>query len=146
MWGLNSRLDNLQAAFLLHNLRDYSEIVEKRRSLAAVYDESLAGVEQVVCPPGPSDDTDHFDVFQNYEIEARDRDELQAYLKEHQIGTLVQWGGKAVHQIEGLGFSKALPQTEALFERCLMLPLNLSLREEDVRYVVSHIKKFYERG
>jgi len=144
MWGLNSRLDNVQAAFLIHNLRNYSEIVRKRRALAALYDESLRGIEQVVCPPGPDAGGDHFDVFQNYEIEATKRDELRSYLGEQQIGTLIQWGGKAVHQIESLGFSVSLPQTEAMFERCLMLPLNLSLTEEDVHYVVSHIKRFYE--
>jgi len=144
MWGLNSRLDNLQAAFLLHNLRNYSEIVRKRRALAELYDESLKGVEQIVRPPGPNDVGDHFDVFQNYEIEAQDRDELREHLKKHQIGTLVQWGGKAVHQIESLGFSAKLPHTEAMFERCLMLPLNLSLSEDDVRYVVSQIKRFYD--
>jgi len=145
-WGLNSRLDNLQAAFLLHNLKQYDEIVRRRRALAALYDEELRDVEQVVCPPGPNDGGDHFDVFQNYEIEARDRDRLQAYLREHGIGTLIQWGGKAVHQIESLGFSVSLPNTEAMFERCLMLPLNLSLNEDDVDYVVSHIKRFYEAG
>ena len=146
VWGLNSRLDNLQAAFLLHNLRNYSEIIRKRRALAELYDESLKGVEQVVCPPGPNAGGDHFDVFQNYEIEAQDRDELRSYLTGHGVGTLVQWGGKAVHQIESLGFSVTLPQTEVLFERCLMLPLNLSLSEDDVHYVVAHIKRFYERG
>lgn len=146
VWGLNSRLDNLQAAFLLHNLRNYSEIIRKRRALAELYDESLKGVEQVVCPPGPNAGGDHFDVFQNYEIEAQDRDELRAYLTGHGVGTLVQWGGKAVHQIESLGFSVTLPQTELLFERCLMLPLNLSLSEDDIHYVVAYIKRFYERG
>ena len=84
-----------------------------------------------------------FDVYQNYEIEAERRDELKAYLAENGIGTIIQWGGNAVHQFEKLGFKATLPYIEQLFTRMLMLPMNDSLTDEDIQYVSSCIRRFY---
>lgn len=67
--------------------------------IADIYQEQLSSIEQLVLPPASDSSPDHFDVFQNYEIEAEGRDELKEYLAEQGIGTLIQWGGKAVHQL-----------------------------------------------
>ena len=83
------------------------------------------------------------DVFQNYEIQAENRDRLRDYLKDHGVGTLIQWGGKAVHQFQKLGFTKSLPFTEDLFTKLLMLPMNTSLTDDDVLYVCTQIECFY---
>jgi len=144
-WGLNSRLDNLQAAVLDFQFRDYGAVIARRRALAQLYDEGLRDLPELRLPPAPGSDPDHFDVFQNYEIEAERRDELREHLKRHGIGTLIQWGGKAVHQFEGLGLRASLPATEALFRRCLMLPMNLTLSDDDVEYVCGCIRAFYGR-
>jgi dTDP-4-amino-4,6-dideoxygalactose transaminase len=144
MWGMNSRLDNLQAAILNHQLKDYDKIVERRRAIAQLYKDRLGKLEQLVLPPGPDDVLYHFDVYQNYEIEAENRDGLKAHLAEHGVGTLIQWGGKAVHQFTKLGFRQELPFTEKLFERMLMLPMNMSLDDEDVEYVCDCIFDFYK--
>jgi dTDP-4-amino-4,6-dideoxygalactose transaminase len=144
-WGLNSRLDNLQAAILDFRLKSYDTVVERRRALARTYQELLQPVQQLKLPPGPQDDADHFDVFQNYEIEAERRDELRAFLKTRHIGTALPWGGKAVHQWVGLGLEAYLPVTERLFERVLLLPLNLSLTDHDVHHISNAIQDFYRR-
>ena len=144
-WGLNSRLDNLQAAILDYRLQNYNATVERRRALARLYREGLGEFEEIVLPPGPDGDPDHFDVYQNYEIEAERRDGLREFLKSRGIGTAVAWGGKAVHQWEGLGFQVRLPFTERLFERLLMLPMNLSLSGGDVECVCEAIREFYGR-
>ena len=143
MWGLNTRLDNLQAAILDFKLARYDEEISHRRKIAALYQAQLGDIQELVLPPAPDSDPDHFDVFQNYEIEAERRDDLKAYLKERGIGTLVQWGGKAVHQFEKLGFKVSLPYTERMFSRCLMLPMNRSITDEDVAYVCAAVRQFY---
>ena len=143
MWGMNSRLDNVQAALLGQQFRNYPKAIERRRKIAGLYRERFGQLEEIVLPPGPDNDPDHFDVYQNYEIEAKRRDELQAYLREKSIGTLIQWGGKAVHQFHKLGFKQSLPFTERLFERMLMIPLNMSLSDDDVHYICDCIIKFY---
>jgi len=143
LWGLNSRLDNLQAAILDHQFKDYDTILSRRRALASIYDAQLRHVEQVSLPAAPGTDPDHFDVFQNYEIEADRRDELRAFLRSVGVGTLIQWGGKAVHQFAALGFTQSLPNTERFFERCLMLPMNMMVSDDDARYVAEKIREFY---
>ncbi|MBU0507141.1 DegT/DnrJ/EryC1/StrS family aminotransferase, partial [bacterium] len=143
MWGFNSRLDNLQAAILSYYFKKYQQVVNRRREIAGMYQEQLGGLSQLVLPPSPLDNPDHFDVYQNYEIEAERRDELKAYLTEKGVGTLVQWGGTAVHQFKALGFQQHLPQTDRLFKRMLMIPMNMSLTNDQVIFVCDTIKKFY---
>jgi len=144
LWGRNSRLDNLQAALLRYQFKNYKQTIARRRQLAALYHENLMNVMAIILPPPPNGDSDHFDVYQNYEIEAERRDELKTYLFENGIGTLIQWGGKAVHQSSKLGFNVSLPYTEKLFDRMLMLPLNTSLSDDDVLYVCEKVKEFYK--
>ena len=143
MWGFNSRLDNMQAAILMAQFRDYDEIVTRRRSIASLYDSLLSDVEELVLPPGPDVGGDHFDVFQNYEIEANRRDELRGFLSERGIGTIIQWGGKPVHGFAGLGFKVSLPVTERFFQRCLMLPLNMMLTDDEVTQIATTVRAFY---
>jgi len=145
-WGYNSRLDNLQAAFLRVKLRTYAADIERRRQIARIYHEELGNTTQVSLPPHPDADAKRFDIFQNFEIEADDRNQLQAWLKEHGVGSLVQWGGQVVHQIPGLGFNTALPFTERMISRALMLPMNTSLSNEDIAYVCNQVKQFYQLG
>lgn len=143
-WGRNSRLDNLQAAFLDRKLRDYSKVINRRRAIAQIYDMNLRSIEQLGLPPGPGSG-DHFDVYQNYELTAENRDKLREHLKRNGIGTLIQWGGKAVHQWEVLGFKTKLPKVEEFFEKCLMLPMNMFISDEDVLYVCETIASFYAK-
>lgn len=144
-WGFNFRLDNLQAAILNMQFKDYDRIIDRRRAIAKAYQAGLGDSEQLFLPPAPDSDPDHFDVYQNYEIEAENRDGLQNYLKENGIGTLRQWGGKAVHQLSRLGLNASLPRTERLFERCLLLPCNIFLSDTDIQVVIEKVKAFYSQ-
>ncbi len=142
-WGVNSRLDTVQAAVLLAKFKHYPGEIERRRAIARRYRDRLAGLDDLKLPPEPGDG-DHFDVYQNYEVEADRRDELRAHLSEHGVGTIIQWSGKPVHKLSGLGFEDiSLPRTEAIFERCFLLPMNTSLTDEEVDYICDMIRKFY---
>ncbi len=145
-WGLNSRLDNLQAAILLFRLESYERVVERRRALARLYRSRLGGIPQIQLPPGPDGDAENFDVFQNYEIEAERREELRSFLSARGIGTALPWGGKAVHQWPKLRLAARLPFTERLFERVLLLPLNPRVSDADAAYVSNAIEEFYRFG
>jgi dTDP-4-amino-4,6-dideoxygalactose transaminase len=145
-WGVNSRLDTLQAAVCLTKLRTFPQEIERRRQIALLYREGLKDLEDLTLPPGPDGDPDHFDIYQNYEMEAGHRDELRAFLEAHGVRTIVQWGGKAVHQFKGLNLRKfELPATERLFQRCFLLPMNTSLSDSEVYYICEQIRNFYGR-
>ncbi|MEY4860976.1 MAG: UDP-2-acetamido-2-deoxy-3-oxo-D-glucuronate aminotransferase, partial [Bacteroidota bacterium] len=139
-------IDNLQAAILDFKLTFYSKEIDRRREIAQMYQDRLAHLTQLHLPPAPNSNPDYFDVYQNYEIEAENRDELKQYLKDNGVGTLIQWSGQPVHSIVSLGFTgTGLPHTERMFERCLMIPMNTALSNEDVVCVSDVIIKFYSK-
>ena len=146
IWGTNSRLDNIQAAILNMKLKTFTNDMERRREIASMYDQALREIDDLVLPPAPDADERYYDVYQNYELESGHRDELRNFLAERGIGTIIQWGGKAVHQFNGLGFDNVhLPVVERMTSRFLMLPMHTALSDEDVQYVCDCIKDFYRR-
>jgi len=145
-WSFNCRMDNLQAALLDLKLPRVPEWIRQRRQLAAMYHERLSGLEPLLLPPPPVDVGPRFDVFQNYEVEAMDRDGLVAFLKSRGVEILLPWGGKAVHQFKTLELTHfSLPRTERLFRDVLMLPLHTELQDDHVDYVCEAIRDFYRR-
>jgi len=144
-WGRNSRLDNLQAAILSSKLKTYDKVIERRRAVAQMYQEMLGDIEKIKLPPPPDDTSDHFDVYQNYELTTDNRDELKNYLSEKNIGTLIQWGGKGIHHFKNLGFTQILPNTDKFFKRCIMIPMNIFISDEDIEYICETIKSFYKK-
>lgn len=146
LWGLNSRMDNLHAAILNYKLEYLPESIRRRRKVAAMYNEGLSSVNRLRLPLPSVDNGDYYDVFQNYEIEAADRDGLVKYLEEKGIDVLLPWGGKAVHQFEALGLGQfELPRTDKIFAKALMLPMYPELAGDDVNYVIQEINNFYNR-
>lgn len=143
LFGYNSRLDNLQAAVLLYKLRTYDDDIARRRALAGIYEERLASLEVLRLPPAPDADGRHFDIYQNYEIEAENRDDLREHLAARNVGTILQWGGRTLQQFPALEMRGNVPDTDAVTERFLMLPMNTSLSDDDVHYVCDCIEKFY---
>jgi len=144
-WGRNSRLDNIQAAILSHKLKTYGDVIARRREVAQMYQDRLGFLEELQLPAAPSTETDNFDVYQNYELTADSRDDLKTYLGEKNVGTLIQWGGVAVHQFTQLGFNQVLPDTERFFERCIMLPMNVFISNSDVDYICEVVTDFYRK-
>lgn len=144
-WGTNCRLDNIQAAILNFKLKHFANDIARRRVIARQYHEAFHEIEDLNLPPAPDSDPDYFDVYQNYEIESGRRDELREFLAERGIGTIIQWGGVPIHQMAFLGFNQNLPKTDRFFERCLLLPMNHMLSDEDVNYICDTVHEFYRR-
>ncbi len=144
-WGYNSRLDNLQAAILNVKLKQYDTDIAHRRRLASIYQEHLGNLAGLLLPPAPDSDERYFDIYQNYEIEADNREGLREHLQKKGIGTIIQWGGYAIHQFNALGLNSDLPYTEAMTKRFMLLPMNTSLADDDIVYICEHIGQFYGR-
>ena len=148
-WGMNSRLDNLQAAILDFKLSKYSLDIERRREIATLYENGLKDIKEMVLPPSPTFNPDKFEIYQNYEVEVvkrSDREKLRAHLTNNGIGTILQWGGKAVHEFEGLELKYSLPFTEDLMRRSFLLPMNTSLTNDDLSYIIENIRNYYNYG
>jgi len=144
LWGLNCRMDNLHGAILDYKLQYVPAWIKRRREIAAMYHEGLKELRTLQLPPPPMDNSSHYDVFQNYEIEAQQRDILIAYLREKGIEANIQWGGRAVHQFGALGLTHfRLLRTEEFFKKALMLPIYPGLTDEQIEYVIDTIRSFY---
>jgi dTDP-4-amino-4,6-dideoxygalactose transaminase len=146
MWGTNARLDNLHAAVLNYKLKSYDDVMNRRRWIAARYQAGLGDLRELHLPPAPGSDPRHFDIYQNYEIEADRRDELKDSLKAQGIGTIIQWAGQPLHRIKALALNRPLPKTDHMFERCLMLPIHMAMGDADVDYVTDTVRTFYGRS
>ena len=143
-WAYNCRLDNIHGAILDVKLKHLPDWIARRRWIARMYYEGLHDLPELHLPAPPLDEGPYFDVFQNYEIEAEQRDALRAHMTEHGIETMLPWGGKGVHQFSRLGFNHyRLPRTELMFQRALMLPLYPDMIDHDVEYVIQVILGFY---
>lgn len=142
-WGMNSRLDTLQAAVLRVKLSHYPQEISHRRQIAAIYKKGLNGIPGLWTPPGPSEKGPHYDVFQNYEICCEQRDALKRWLDNQKIYTIMQWAGKGLHQFPGLRLKANVPAADNFFKRCLLLPMNSSVNADEAARVVKSIQMFF---
>lgn len=142
-FGHNGRLDNIQAAVLRLKLAHYDDAIARRRAIASRYQEGLGDIAGLLLPPAPDSDNLRFDIFQNYEIQADDRDALREYLASKGVGTIIQWGGWMLHQFDDLGLRSHAPYAEAMSKRYMMLPMHHMLADDDVDYVIEQIRAFY---
>lgn len=139
--GVNSRLDELQAAVLRTRLPHLERWTCRREQIAAAYTEVLAGGP--VRPLAQLPDRRH--VFHLYVVEAPDRESLQTHLAEHGIGTLVHYP-TPVHRhppyrrlAEG---PVPLAVSERLCAHILSLPIYPELRDEEVERVAEALRSF----
>ncbi|MBA4548167.1 DegT/DnrJ/EryC1/StrS family aminotransferase [Thermoactinomyces intermedius] len=142
MIGYNSRLDALQAAVLRIKLRHLDAWNDGRRKKAALYNELLK--DTPVVTPYEAEDRKH--IYHLYIIQAEDRDELMAHLKEQGISCGVYYP-VPLHQQEvykDLGYEEgSLPVSEYMAKRTFALPLYAELEDEDIRLIANTIKSYY---
>jgi len=143
-WGVNSRLDTLQAAFLLVKMRYTEEWTQRRRENAAYYRKHLADVSQVDIPAElPGRDSVHHTMV----VQAGRRDALREFLADRGIGTAVHYPVPTHLQpvASGFGYGRGdFPLAEAQAERILSLPVYPELTTDELAQVVEAILSFYE--
>jgi UDP-2-acetamido-2-deoxy-ribo-hexuluronate aminotransferase len=141
--GVNSRLDSIQAAVLSVKLKYFDKHVKARQNAAAWYDEHLKGIEEIRLPERVNYSTH---TFHQYTIQTNRRNELQQFLKEKGIPSMVYYPG-VIHLQEAyqfLGYKKGdFPVSEYLAENVLSLPMHTELTEEQLEYITETIKEFF---
>jgi dTDP-4-amino-4,6-dideoxygalactose transaminase len=141
MEGLNSRLDELQAAILRVKLRHLSEWNARRREIAAAYTRALAGLLDIprVTPGGES-------AHHLFPVLSERRDQLLAHLETRGVTALVHYP-EALHlqlAYRGWGYGPgSFPAAEAAVRRVLSLPLFPQLADEEVEAVIAAVREFH---
>jgi dTDP-4-amino-4,6-dideoxygalactose transaminase len=133
--GVNSRLDELQAAILRTKLRYLDEWNEKRRKLAKLYSELLEN--SGVMAPIEKEYAKH--VYHLYVIQHKQRNKLQQHLLSQGIQSLIHYP-IPVHSQKAYDRSDKLPITEKIVDEILSLPINPWLKESDVVEISETIK------
>jgi len=143
--GINSRLDALQAAVLRVKFKYLDSWTGKRQQNAAIYRDVLAGMNVPVVPPSTMPyQTRH--VYNQFAIRCEERDGLQAYLKQHGVGSEVYYPLPLHLQtcFEHLGHKAGdFPVSEKLAKESLALPIYSELQPSDIEYVCNLIGSFY---
>ena len=143
--GTNSRLDALQAAILRVKLRYLSEWSRERAKKADYYSKNLKGVGDIIVPKIVSGRTH---IFHQYTIKTKFRGELQQFLRERGIPTMVYYP-LSLHLQPALSYLKYkkgdFPEAEKIAEEVLSLPIYPEIKREDQNYIIREIKEFYEK-
>lgn len=136
--GVNSRLDEIQAAFLSAKLRHLPAQIERRKALARRYDAALEGIDGITPPV-----IDPEAVWHLYAIRCHQRDRLQAALTALNVGTLVHYPTpphlQPVYRDTHSG--TVLPETEAAAREVLSLPFWPEMGDELVNEVAARLRK-----
>lgn len=139
------RMDEIQAAILRVKLPHLADWTEQRRKAAAWYAEGLSGVP-VILPPTPP--AGYEQSFYVYTIRTEKRDELQTFLKKHNIDSAVYYPIALYKQpvYKHLGIHpEDYPETEKATKEVLSIPLFPEITEEQVARVCETIREFYEQ-
>lgn len=137
----NLLMDNVHAALLNVKLQYLPQWLARRKELAALYHEGLAGIPQVSAPK--FEDTRFSDVYTNYVIRADRRDELKEHLTQQGVETMVSWAVPMYRQPLMEPNDIVLPETEKICSEVLSLPMYPELSDDQARYVTQTIREFY---
>jgi dTDP-4-amino-4,6-dideoxygalactose transaminase len=138
--GVNSRLDEMQAAILRVKMQAIDSRLGARRRLAALYGEALRDLPDIK-PPSVQPGCEH--AWHLYVIRSKRRDALMKHLLGAGVPVALHYPA-AVHQQPAYAAVKhaALTQTEALVPEILSLPLHPYLGEDAIQLTVDAIRRF----
>ena len=142
MYGVNSRLDSLNAEVLKFRLDRLDSVLERRRRNVKLY-RKLIKPGHIEIPEDKSFENNSYVMFIT---QADDRDRLKEYLLKNGIESMVYYG-TALHlhkAAASLGYKRGdFPVAERQAERVLALPHHQHLTEDQVAYVAQSVNRFY---
>lgn len=138
--GLNSRMDELQAGVLDIKLKYIDQENQARRSVAKRFNTEINN-PKIKLPQHPEDELEH--VWHVYVVRSKQRDELQQYLTENGVQTIIHYP-IAPHQQEAYKELSHLsfPITENMHQEVLSLPISSVLTKEEVSEIIKIVNDF----
>lgn len=139
--GNNSRMDEMQAAFLQAKLPHLDRMNEERRRIATMYLEGIRN-ENIILPYVIEEVEPVWHIFA---VRCRQRDLLQKYLAEQGIGTNIHYPMPMHLQkcYEDFGYVKgAYPIAEEISNTELSLPMYYGMKDDEIQYVIEKINNF----
>lgn len=138
--GLNSRLDEIQAAVLRVKLPHIDQENQKRREIATRYLKEIKN-DKIVLPANPTDPNQH--VWHLFVIQTSNRDDLQKFLSDHQVQTMIHYPIPPHKQACYAQWKDLqLPVTEEIHQTVLSLPISPVLTAVEVDYIIQTINNY----
>lgn len=138
--GYNSRLDELQAAFLSVKLKYLQQITDHKRKLAQLYLKHLK--EDFIKPVW---NEDYYDVYHIFNIRHPERDRLREYLLKNDIATEIHYPVAPHHQkvMQGIiNTNRKYPISEEIHRTTLSLPCSFCHTEDEIMQVIAALNAF----
>jgi dTDP-4-amino-4,6-dideoxygalactose transaminase len=137
--GYNSKLDEVQASFLIIKLKKLKVINSHKRELSRLYQEGLK--EDFIKPVV---DPDYFDVHHIYNVRHAERDKLREYLLKNEIKTEIHYPVPPHKQkaMQGIIKEKYFPVSEEIHETTLSLPCSFCHSRDQIMKVIEVMNKF----
>lgn len=139
--GVNSRLDEMQAAFLNVKLSHYEELRIEREKIALRYLNEINNPKVIL--PKIREGAEH--VWHLFVVQTEERDKLQSYLQENGIGTQIHYPipPHLSEAYKRLGYKKGdFPITEEMANKVLSLPIYDGMTDEEADYVIRVINSY----
>jgi len=138
--GLNSRLDEIQAAIVGVKLKYIDAENTRRKEIAKRYIAEITN-PAIYIPENPADETEH--VWHLFVVRTQKREKLQAYLAENGVQTLIHYPipphqQQAYKELNNLSF----PLTEQIHQEVLSLPISPVMTDEEVSMVIAILNTF----
>lgn len=141
--GFTCLLDNMQAAFLDVKLRHLPSWIIRRKEIAERYRNALSDLPDLLLPHYDDPRRDH--VYQNYTLRSKQGNDFSEFMKANGVEVLTQFR-KPYYRHEALKLEdKGFPETEALSREVCSLPMNVEITDEEIDYVISVVRKFYNK-
>lgn len=144
MPGINSRLDEMQAAILQVKLRHLKLENQRRVEIANRYDRLLRDCDLIL--PAVKSAATH--VYHQYVVRSSQRDQLRTWLQEQGVGTLIHYPQPVHTQPAYAGrvpTTRSLSVTEQIVGEILSLPMYPQLTDEDVSHVIETLLAFHQK-
>lgn len=140
--GVNSRLDEIQAAFLNVKLKYLDKWNQRRKEIASQYLDEIKN-NKIILPPLDSLDYGH--VYHVFAIRCNKRKELEEYLNSYGIGTVKHYP-IPIHMQEAyvdMGIKKGFyPLAEEISDTILSIPLYYGMKQDEIDYIIEKINSF----
>jgi dTDP-4-amino-4,6-dideoxygalactose transaminase len=138
--GVNSRLDEMQAAVLDEKLKHLDKDNQRRQAIALAYSNKIVN-PRVILPSIPTSPLEH--VWHLFVVRCEERDSLQDYLKAKDIQTLIHYPIPPHLQVCYQGFFKGTyPITEQIHREVLSLPISPVMTDDEVTYVIDTLNQY----
>ena len=137
--GMGGRMDTIQCAIVDVKLKYYAKDLKLRQEVASKYTNALKNKLNIVLPYVNPNTTS---AFAQYSVRVKNRDEIQAKLKEHGIPTAVHYPMPLHLQecFEYLGYKKGdFPISEVVSDEIMSLPMNPYIKDEEIKYIVERL-------